>query len=132
MGQIEKTVFISYRRTNEMHARAVYQALKAHNFDCFLDFQNIDAGAFDQIILSQIKARAHFVLILTPSALERCSEPGDWLRTEIETAIDYKRNIVPLMMEGFNYSSPAIRQHLTGKLEFLSHYNSLEFPRGFF
>ena len=132
MGQIEKTVFISYRRTNEMHARAVYQTLKAHGFDCFLDFQNIDAGAFDQIILNQIKARAHFVLILTPSALERCNEPGDWLRKEIETAIDYKRNVVPLMMEGFSYGSPAIRQYLTGKLALLGQYNALEFPRGFF
>ena len=130
--QIEKTVFISYRRTNAMHARAVYQALKSQGYDCFLDFQNIDAGAFEQIIISQIKARAHFVLILTPSALERCNEPGDWLRREIETAMDYKRNIVPLMMDGFDYKSPIIRQALTGKLEVLSGFNALTVHTDYF
>ena len=97
--QIEKTVFISYRRTNTYMARAVYQNLTAHGYDCFLDSESIDAGSFERIILNQIAARAHFIVILTPSALERCAEPGDWLRREIEYALENKRNIVPLMFE---------------------------------
>lgn len=132
MLKIEKTVFISYRRTNSFMALAVYQALSHQGYDCFLDYQNIDSGAFDQIILNQVKARAHFILILTPSALERCSEPGDWLRREIETAIDHKRNIVPLMFEGFDYGDPSIAKHLTGKLSVLSTYNALRVPADFF
>ncbi|MBN1563236.1 MAG: toll/interleukin-1 receptor domain-containing protein, partial [Anaerolineae bacterium] len=70
--RVEKTVFISYRRTNMYHAQAVYLALKNAGFDAFIDYQSIDSGAFDQVILNQIAARAHFVVILTPSALERC------------------------------------------------------------
>lgn len=132
MSQIEKTVFISYRRTNIYTALAVYQALSHRGYDCFLDYQNIDSGAFDQIILNQIKARAHFILILTPSALERCAEPSDWLRREIETAIDHKRNIVPLMFEGFDYGDESIKRHLTGKLSVLSTYNALRVPPDFF
>src|SRR5689334_16404102 len=128
--QVEKTVFISYRRTNAMTARAVYQHLKAQGFDCFLDSESIDSGSFERIILNQIAARAHFVVILTPSALERCAEPGDWLRREIEYALDNERNIVPLMFDGFRYSD--VRKYLTGKLDVLPKYNSLEIPTAYF
>src|SRR5215813_526683 len=98
-----KTVFISYRRTNIYIARAVYQDLRANGYDVFLAFQSIDSGDFSQVILNQIAARAHFVLILTPSALERCVNSDDMLRLEIEHAIDLKRNFVPLIFEGFDY-----------------------------
>jgi tetratricopeptide (TPR) repeat protein len=63
----------------------------------------IDAGAFDKIILNQIAARAHFLVLLSPGALKRCADEGDWLRREIEAAIRLKRNIVPLIAEGFNF-----------------------------
>ena len=35
------------------------------------------------IILQNIRARAHSLVLLTPSALERIDEPNDWLRREI-------------------------------------------------
>ncbi|MBI1278902.1 MAG: TIR domain-containing protein [Anaerolineaceae bacterium] len=128
--QVEKTVFISYRRTNAMTARAVYQHLTAHGYDCFLDFESIDSGSFERIILNQILAKAHFVVILTPSALERCTEPGDWLRREIEYALDNGRNIVPLMFDGFSYRD--VQKYLTGKLDVLPQYNALEIPSAYF
>ncbi len=124
--QVQKTVFISYRRTNIYVARAVYQNLRANGYDAFLDYENIDSGDFERIILGQIVARAHFIIVLTPSALERCTSPGDWLRREIEYALDHKRNIVPLMFEGFDFGD--VQQHLTGKLAVLSNYNALEVP----
>lgn len=76
-------------------------------------------------MIENIKAKAHFLVILSPSALERCHEPGDWLRREIETAMDEKRNIIPLMMEGFDFGSEATTQALTGKLAILKTYNGL-------
>ena len=100
-ARIEKTIFISYRRTNLPWALAIYQNLTHHGYDVFFDYQSINNGDFEQIILENIKARAHFLVILTPSALERCDNPEDWLRREIETALDVKRNIVPLFLEGF-------------------------------
>ena len=90
MSRIEKTVFISYRRTNAPWALAVYQDLTYHGYDAFFDCLGIVSGDFESIILENIRARAHFLVLLTPSALERCTDPGDWLRREIET-----RNIVP-------------------------------------
>lgn len=99
-----------------------------HGYDVFFDYQSINSGGFEQVILQNIKARAHFIIILTPSALERCKNPGDWLRREIETAIDENRNIVPLMLEGFDFGSPLIREALTGKLALLSGINALPVP----
>jgi tetratricopeptide (TPR) repeat protein len=132
MGRIEKTVFISYRRTNLPWALAIYQNLTAHGYDVFFDYETIASGDFEQIILGNIRARAHFLVILTPSALERCDEPGDWLRREIETALDEKRNIVPIFLEEFDFRSPSISKYLTGKLANLKKYNGQNVPAGFF
>jgi formylglycine-generating enzyme required for sulfatase activity len=132
MARIEKTVFLSYRRVDISWALAVYQNLTAHGYDVFLDYTNIPAGDFEQVIISNIKARAHFLVILTPTALDRCSEPGDWLRREIETAIDEKRNIVPLFFDDFNFGTPAVSEKLTGTLATLKQYNGLEVPAGYF
>jgi tetratricopeptide (TPR) repeat protein len=132
MGRIEKTVFISYRRTNSFMARAVYQNLTTRGYDVFFDYEGINSGDLEQIIIGNLRARAHFLVILTPSALERCNEPGDWLRREIEMALAEKRNIVPLFFEGFSFGSPSIGQYLTGKLARLKNYNGLNVPSDYF
>lgn len=132
MGRVEKTVFISYRRTNIPWALAIYQNLTSHGYDVFFDYDSIPSGDFEQVILGNIRARAHFLVVLTPSALERCVNPDDWLRREIETALDEKRNIVPIFLEGFDFGSPSISKYLTGKLEALKKYNGQNVPAGFF
>jgi tetratricopeptide (TPR) repeat protein len=132
MERIEKTVFISYRRTNVPWALAIFQNLTQFGFDVFFDYSGIASGDFEGVILGNITARAHFLVLLTPSALERCGEPADWLRREIETALDSKRNIVPLMLEGFDFGSPTIASQLTGKLAALKRYNGLSIPPEYF
>src|SRR6478609_5663870 len=132
MARIEKTVFISYRRTNAPWALAIYQNLNNNGYDVFFDFNGVASGDFESVILGNIKARAHFIVLLTPSALERCGEPGDWLRREIEEALEIKRNIVPLMLEGFDFGTPAIANQLTGKLAALKRYNALDVPASYF
>jgi tetratricopeptide (TPR) repeat protein len=131
-GRIEKTVFISYRRSNFYTALAVYQDLTAHGYDVFFDFQSIDSGDFEKAITENIKAKAHFLIILSPSALERCNEPDDWLRREIEMAIDERRNIVPLMMEGFEFGGPSVKEALSGKLSILKRYNGMRLVADYF
>jgi len=132
MARIEKTVFISYRRTNAPWALAIFQNLYSNGFDVFFDFKGIASGDFESVILGNIRSRAHFIVLLTPSALERCTEPGDWLRREIEEALAQKRNIVPLMLEGFDFGTPTIANQLTGKLAVLKRYNALDVPASYF
>lgn len=124
MARTPKTVFISYRRTNQAHAIKIYQLLQESGYDPFLDIKDLGAGAWRVIIQREIQRRAHFVLLLTPSAVERFAEPNDVMRFEIETALDNKRNLVPLMFDGFSYSDPRIHDYLTGKLSILSEYNA--------
>jgi len=132
MELIEKTVFLCYRRSNIPWALAIFQTLTHHGYDVFFDFNGIASGDFERVILGNIHARAHFLVLLAPSALERCSDPADWLRREIETAIEYKRNIVPLMLESFDFGTPGIAGQLTGQLATLQHYNSLRVHADYF
>src|ERR1039457_3675209 len=132
MERVEKTVFLSYRRTNIPWALAIFQNLTQHGYDLFFDYNGIASGDFERVILGNIPARAHFLVLLTPSALERCNEPADWLRREIETALANRRNIVPLMLEGFDFGTPTIANQLTGQLASLKHYNGLSIPPEYF
>ena len=47
-------------------------------------------------------------------------------------AINEKRNIVPLMMEGFDFGSPSAKEALTGKLAFLNKFNGLRLIPDYF
>lgn len=132
MARIEKTIFISYRRKDISWALAVYQYLTSHKYDVFFDFSSLSSGDFEQVIISNIRARAHFLLILTPTALDRCNEPGDWLRREIETAVDEQRNIIPLFFDGFTFGLPSVAEKLTGKIAAIKRYNGLDIPSGYF
>ncbi len=132
MKRVEKTVFISYRRTNVPWALAILQNLKHEGYDVFIDYTSIPSGDFSAVIEENIKARAHFLVLLTPSALAGCAEPGDWLRREIEIALDSQRNVVPLMLEGFDFGSPMIASQLTRKLALLKNYNGLSVSAEYF
>lgn len=100
----QKTVFISYRRALSKHlARSIYQDLKINGWDVFLDVNTMDSGDFDRIILNQIGARAHFILLISPGSLERCANSGDWVLREIQEAVRLERNIVPIIDEGVDF-----------------------------
>ena len=92
----------------------------------------IASGDFESSILENIRSRAHFVVLLTPSALNRCNESGDWMRREIEAALDARRNLVPLMLESFDFCQPDVVAQLTGRLSVLKGYNGLSVPLAYF
>ena len=131
MREAQKTVFISYRRdAASFIARAVFMDLREHGYDVFMDVESIDSGQFDTIILRQIEARAHFLVVLTPGTVERCAEPGDWLRREIEYAMEKDRNIVPLLVSNFSFTGT--EPYLTGKLRDLPRFSGLTVPHEYF
>jgi hypothetical protein len=103
-----------------------------HGYDVFTDYDGIASGEFETIIFENIRARAHFLILLTPTALEQCGDPKDWMRREIEAATDNKRNIVPVMLKGFNFDTSATAGQLTGKLVAIKQYNGLPIPEGYF
>jgi hypothetical protein len=122
MSQSDKRVFISYRRPNSFHAQAVFRELRAHGYDVFIE----QGVAFNMArLLNELKARKHFIIILTLNTLDQWNNFSDPLRIEIETAIDHNRHIIPLLMDGFEWHHvpPAL---LTGKLAMLSGVDGLK------
>ena len=103
----EKTVFISYRRdaAGKGFARSLDQALTHRGYDVFLDVDSIDAGRWAEQIATQVPARAHFLLMLTPGALDRCDDEADLVRREYETAVRHGRNIVPVCEESVDLAA---------------------------
>jgi hypothetical protein len=70
------------------------------------------------------------VLVLSPGALERCAHQDDWLRREIEEAIRLKRNVVPIVEEGFSFEGEL--DFLPQNLRVLSLYNALPLVHYYF
>ena len=127
--QPSNSVFISYRRSaNPYLALAVYQDLQNNGIDTFYDIEAIDSGKFDTIILNQITARPYFIPIFTPGTLDRCVESGDWLRREIEHAMNNDRVIIPLHTPDFSFKD--IETFLPGLIaRELSRWNAFELPQ---
>lgn len=127
MQKLEKTIFIHHRRTNHAHALAIWNDLRAHGYEVFMDDDPIHPSAFDTTIHAQILARAHFLVILTPSALTFAQDPNDWFRRGIDLAIAHQRHIIPILLDGFSWEK--IRPHLPEALypleAYPTHYFSL-------
>lgn len=70
--------------------------------------------------MKKIKNCKDVLLILPPHALDRCKNEGDWLRQEIECALENGKNIVPIMLRGFTWP-----ETLPPTLEDVRYFNGL-------
>ncbi|CAM1301648.1 SARM1 (predicted) [Pycnogonum litorale] len=93
-------VFISYRRSNGSQLASLLKVhLQLRGFSVFIDVERLEAGKFDNNLLQSIRQAKHFILVLTPNALDRCVEDGeckDWVHREIFTALQSQCNIIPV------------------------------------
>lgn len=76
-------VFVSYRRSNGSQLASLLKVhLQLRGFSVFIDVERLEAGKFDNNLLQSIRQAKHFLLVLTPKALERCiqdTECKDWV-----------------------------------------------------
>ena len=115
--------FISYRREGGQNiANRVYDFLKTKNFSPFYDIEKMGAGRFDEQIRNNIIHAENFLLILSKGALDRCSEPGDWVLREIELAIENNLNIVVFQADSFEYPDD-----LPSRISLLKNYQVMFF-----
>lgn len=100
-------VFISYRREGGLElARLIYLDLKCRGYNVFFDYNSLRSGRFDEKILTAIETCKCFVSVLTPGALERCAEEGDWVKKEIDYAFSKGKLIKPIERVGEECVAP--------------------------
>lgn len=116
-----KQIFISYRREGgESLAHLLYERLTRDGYDVFLDVESLRSGDFNAALLDKIEECADFLLILPPNALDRCKNPQDWVRQEIEHALKNDKNIIPVLLRNFVFP-----EFLPDSLSGLEKYNGL-------
>ena len=121
-------VFISYRRGAAYDLALLLQReLQGHGLAVFLD-RDLRQGVFDDKLLRHITDTPIFLVILTPGALDRCSDEEDWLRKEISQAIKSQQNIIPLTVDPFQFTSKLIRD-LDPAIRELCRYQAVEYSR---
>lgn len=99
-------VFVSYRRSSYESANLIATRLKAAGYSVFFDLETMRSGLFNEQLYSVIEGCKDFILVLPPDALDRCIDEGDWVRKEVLHAMSQDKNIVPVMLNGFQWPSP--------------------------
>lgn len=121
-------IFISYRRVGgEYTAKILRDRLEELGYKVFFDVESLRSGDFNTKLYSVIDECKDFLLILSPDALDRCENQDDWVRCEVEHALQEKKNVIPIMLRGFSFP-----QTLPGSIEALRYKNGLEANTQFF
>ena len=94
----QRRTFISYSRVNKEFALKLAKELRASKFAVWLDQLDIPAGArWDDELEKALHDCEIFLIILTPESIASQN-----VKDEIGFAIDYKKRILPVMLEECN------------------------------
>ena len=99
-------IFISYRRSSYDTANLIATRLRSAGYAVFFDMETLRSGKFNEQLFEVIDNCKDFVVILPPNALDRCANEDDWVRLEACRAMAKKKNIVPVMLNGFTWPNP--------------------------
>ena len=101
---IRYDVFISYRREGgQTEAKLIQQDLNSRGHHAFFDVESLRSGPFNESLYRVIKEADAFVLILPEHGLDRCGDPEDWVRKEIECAHAHNKRIIPIALRNFQF-----------------------------
>lgn len=125
---MSEQIFISYRREGgDVTAKLICEKLKNCGYTVFYDYDSLSGGYFDSRILDAIEKCQDFILVLPPHSLDRCVNEEDWVRKEIKHALQCKKNIVPLMLPGFEFP-----RELPGDIAEVTRFNGVQFVMAYF
>ena len=101
-------VFISYRRNEgASDARLMYERLTKDGYSVSYDMDTLKSGNFNEELLRRIAECRNFVVLLSKGCFDRtlkgCRREDDWLRIELATALYNKKNVVAVMLPGFEF-----------------------------
>lgn len=128
MQKMSHQIFISYRRKGgDVTAKLICETLKNKGYTVFYDFDSLKGGVFDSKIFEALDQCTDVILVLPENALSRCENEDDWVRQEIKYALEKEKNIVPVMMDGFEFP-----KELPPDIQKISRYNGVRFSMDFF
>lgn len=107
-------IFISYRRDGGFEtANLIASKLKLSGYRVFLDIHSMHSGNFSEQLKEKVKGCKDFIWVLSPfnfknedgtvTRIETLSfrEGEDYFRDEICWAIEFHKNIIPVILDGF-------------------------------
>lgn len=100
------SVFISYRRTGFETANLIAEKLRSIGYSVFFDVESLRGGKFNEQLFQVIDKCTDMVLVLPKDALDRCADKDDWVRKEVMYAMLKQKNIVPVMLNDFDWPNP--------------------------
>ena len=121
-------IFISYRRVGgDVTAKLICETLKNRGYTVFYDFDALKGGFFDTRIIQTIENCKDVIVVLPKGGLDRCADENDWVRQEICHAIKCGKNIVPVMLNGFEFPDK-----LPDDIDQIRRYNGVRFIMDYF
>lgn len=125
-------IFISYKRKSLPTANNLYYRLTIRGYSTFFDLEELGKDNFDTQLLKNIENAKDVFVVLENGSFDDAQEKGwekDWFCREIAFALEKKKNIIPLLVNG--YKMP-VEEFFPDNLKELSHKNSPEFSFSFF
>lgn len=115
-------VFISYRRSGgDAMAFILNERLSAEGIKVFYDVNSLSSGKFGEKIFEIMDVCNDVIVILSPDCLnDRIFDEEDWIRQEVTHAITTGKNVIPIMMNGFEWS-----QELPDAMQELPKFNGI-------
>ena len=126
-------IFISYKRKSLPTANNLYYRLTTRGYSTFFDLEEMGRDNFNVQLLNYIENAKDVFVILEEGSLDGCKqenwEEEDWFCHEIAFAIEKKKNIIPILLNGYKMPS---EDFFPDKLKELSLKNAPEFNFSFF
>ena len=126
---LDYQIFVSYRREGgESLAALLYERLTRMGYRVFYDVESLRSGDFNEKLLGVIEKCEDVLVVLPPNGLDRCIDnPEDWVRREIEHAMQCGKNIIPVLMRNFVFPD-----NLPESMAMLPRYNGVSANMDYF
>ena len=126
-------IFISYKRKSLPTANNLYYRLTTRGYSTFFDLEEMGRDNFNVQLLNYIEEAKDVFVILEEGSLDGCKqdnwEEKDRFCREITFALEKKKNIIPILLNGYQMPS---QQFFPDRLKELSLKNTPEFNFSFF
>lgn len=126
-------IFISYKRKSLPTANNLYYRLTTRGYSTFFDLEEMRRDNFDVQLLNYIENAKDVFVMLEEGSLDGCKqenwEEKDWFCHEIAFALEKKKNIIPILLNGYQMPS---QDFFPDRLKELSLKHSPEFNFSFF